>query len=115
MDMNVYQRNARQTAIYPTNYKIPPGTVGLLYTSLGLAGESGEFANKVKKVLRDDDGRLSLERRDQLLDELGDILWYASQVAAELESDLASVALSNLQKLNQRKQSQSLGGSGDAR
>lgn len=115
MDMNVYQLNAKETAVYPTDYAIPAELVGLVYTTLGLAGEAGELANKVKKILRDDGGTLSKSRRTELLHELGDVLWYVSQVAIELDYGLAQVALANLHKLQVRKDSDSLGGSGDTR
>ena len=99
-----YQERARQTAIYPESHKI-------LYPILGLLGECGELANKVKKVIRD---HTELDR-DDAASELGDILWYVSQVAYDLGLDLSYIANKNLDKLADRKNRGVLGGSGDNR
>jgi NTP pyrophosphatase (non-canonical NTP hydrolase) len=70
-----YQELSRRTATYPG------AGDNIVYPTLGLAGEAGEVAEKVKKLLRDDDGVLSDERRGALAGELGDVLWYVAQVA----------------------------------
>ena len=84
MNLNEYQQAARETAIYPTD-------IGLAYTTLGLAGEAGELANKVKKVYRDDAGILTTEARWKLADELGDVLWYVAAVASEIGIKLGNL------------------------
>jgi len=109
--MNLYQKKARQTAIYPDQEDLG----GLLYVTLGMVGEAGEIANKVKKILRDDHGFITLDRKSEILQELGDLLWYVSQVATELDTQLSAVAVANLQKLYARKSDGTLSGSGDAR
>ena len=96
MDLNTYQQKAKATAIYPE-------TIGLQYTILGLAGEAGEVANLYKKVLRDDEGILTIEKRASLIDELGDVLWYLAMISEELDEDLETIAKYNLQKLARRK------------
>lgn len=96
MDLNTYQQKAKATAIYPE-------TIGLQYTILGLAGEAGEVANLYKKVLRDDEGILTQEKRASLIDELGDVLWYLAMISEELDEDLETIAKYNLQKLARRK------------
>ena len=106
--MNTYQGHAISTAIYPDN-------VGLFYTALGLAGEAGEICNKVKKVLRDDDGKLTTEKRFALQDELGDVMWYVATLAYELDIDLDTVCENNIKKLASRKERGTLKGSGDNR
>lgn len=111
LDMNEYQTKAAQTAIYPGRNEL----TGLLYVTLGLAGEAGEFANKVKKVLRDDGGVLTFEKEEALLAELGGVLWYLSQAATELGASLAKVGHDNLFVLASRAQRGVLGGSGDDR
>ncbi|MFN3369690.1 MAG: nucleoside triphosphate pyrophosphohydrolase family protein, partial [Thermus sp.] len=73
MTLNEYQQEAKKTALYPEVYR-------LLYPTLGLAGESGELANKVKKILRDHGGNLSQATREDLVAELGDVLWYVAQL-----------------------------------
>ena len=85
MKLNDYQVAAMATAVY-TEY------VGLAYTSLGLAGEAGEIANKVKKIYRDNDGELTRQAQADLMDELGDVLWYVAALATEIGYDLDDVA-----------------------
>jgi NTP pyrophosphatase (non-canonical NTP hydrolase) len=92
-----YQAGARRTARYPGH-----GLQGLSYTALGLAGEAGEVANKVKKVIRDDRATLTDEARNAIADELGDVLWYAAMLAHELGVSLEAVAARNLAKLRDR-------------
>ena len=104
-----YQVGARGTAFYPNK-----GT-NFVYPALGLAGESGEVANKVKKVLRDEEGKLSEQSRAALIDELGDVLWYLSAMADELGETLETVAVRNLATLKARQEEGSLRGSGDKR
>lgn len=111
MDFNIYQQGAAKTAIYTGQGTL----VGLFYTVLGLAGEAGEVANKVSKILRDDDGVLTIERQEQLEKELGDVLWFLSQTCTELQMKMGVVASLNLEKLNARKEAGTLQGSGDNR
>ena len=73
------------------------------------------MAEKVKKMLRDDGGVLSDERREALAAELGDVLWYVAQVATEAGLDLEEIAQANLDKLLSRQQRGVLSGSGDQR
>ena len=110
MDFNEYQVEAMKTAIYPGRDSLG----GLNYTVLGLVGEAGELANKLKKILRDKAGVVDGERLELAL-ELGDVLWYCAALAHELHTDLGTVAFLNLEKLAQRKERQTLGESGDQR
>lgn len=87
----------------------------LVYPILGLVGEAGELANKLKKVARDGQGMQTDEQTEAIVDELGDVLWYVGAVATETESNLGQIALSNLKKLFSRKERGVLGGSGDTR
>jgi len=109
MHLNEYQMIARKTAIYPEIND------NLTYPLLGLCGESGELANKVKKIYRDDFGILTGNMRNDLIEELGDVLWYAANIASELEIDLNSVAKLNLNKLHDRETRGVIQGSGDKR
>ena len=109
MDLNTYQQRARLTAQYPSRGENP------IYPALGLCGEAGEVADKVKKVLRDHGGEFNAERREAIALELGDVLWYVSQLAAELGCSLESVAQANLDKLASRAARQVISGSGDQR
>jgi NTP pyrophosphatase (non-canonical NTP hydrolase) len=109
MELSDYQARSRATAVYPN------AGDNLLYPTLGLCGEAGEVAEKVKKMVRDDGGVLTEERRAALAAELGDVLWYAAQIATEAGLDLDDVAGDNLAKLRSRHERAVLSGSGDLR
>lgn len=109
MLISEYQQRSRCTATYPD------AGDNIVYPTLGLAGEAGEVAEKVKKLLRDDGGVMSDERRAALAGELGDVLWYVAQVATEAELDLQEIAQGNLDKLLSRQERGVLSGSGDER
>lgn len=82
---------------------------------MGLAGEAGEIAEKIKKVLRDDNGLITNEKKQEIKKELGDVLWYVSQIATELGLSLEESASFNIEKLTSRKERGKLQGSGDDR
>jgi NTP pyrophosphatase (non-canonical NTP hydrolase) len=109
MDFSEYQRLSRRTATYPH------AGDDMTYPALGLCGEAGEVAEKIKKTIRDDDGVLSEERRDALARELGDVLWYTAQLATEAGLELEQIAQDNLDKLLSRQERGVLRGSGDDR
>jgi len=96
MHLSSYQEKARTFAVYPNKGD------NIIYPALGLAGEAGEFANQVKKVLRDDNGEITQDRRNALIDELGDVLWYVANEAAELGVDLDVIGYVNIRKLQER-------------
>jgi NTP pyrophosphatase (non-canonical NTP hydrolase) len=85
------------------------------YPALGLVGEAGEIANKLKKVIRDNSGILSDDVRESVSDEIGDVLWYAAQLATEMGADLNTIAQRNIDKLASRKERGVIAGSGDNR
>jgi len=109
MDFHDYQQRSRETARYPQAGE------NLLYPTLGLCGEAGEVADKVKKVMRDHGGQIDDSRREDLAFELGDVLWYVAQLATELGLDLDAIAAANLTKLASRAARNVIGGSGDRR
>jgi NTP pyrophosphatase (non-canonical NTP hydrolase) len=109
MDLRTYQQRSRETARYPQVGANP------IYPTLGLCGEAGEVADKVKKVLRDREGRFDAAVIDDLRLELGDVLWYVAQLATELELDLEAIAEANLAKLASRAARNVIAGSGDRR
>ena len=111
MTFNNYQTNASRTAFYPRKFK----NQGLYYTTLGLVGEAGEIANKVKKIMRDNDGKLEKQAKADIFDELGDVLWYCATLADELGVNLKDVARCNLIKLQDRMNRGKIKGSGDKR
>lgn len=87
----------------------------LTYPTLGLVNEAGEFAGKVKKIFRDKGGVVDEETRQALKDELGDVLWYLTQIATNLDLSLEEIAERNLDKLFDRLERGKIGGSGDNR
>jgi len=105
-----YADAAGTTATYPGR-----GTGHLTYPVLGLNGEAGEVAEKLKKILRDHGGELNAEHREALIKELGDVLWYVAACCHELDVPMQEVAARNLQKLASRKARGVISGSGDER
>ena len=104
MKFEEYQKESRKTAIYPQagrNY---------IYPTLGLAGETGEFVEKIKHILRDHKGKISNDKKEDLKDALGDVLWYLSQLASELHLSLEDIATHNLKKIFKRKKQGNLRG-----
>lgn len=82
---------------------------------LGLVGESGEFADKIKKIMRDKRGNFTEEERKAALMELGDVLWYIAEISLYLDMPMGELAEMNLEKLASRKKRGALTGSGDER
>lgn len=109
MDFTTYQKTSRTTVQYPDAGR------NIVYPTLGLAGEAGEVAEKVKKIIRDDGGVISDVKRAAIVRELGDVLWYVAQIATELDVSLDDVAQQNIDKLFSRRDRNMIGGSGDER
>jgi NTP pyrophosphatase (non-canonical NTP hydrolase) len=109
MEFKEYQEKAKETAVYP---KTEPSWI---YPLLGLAGESGEIFEKLKKVIRDDGSKISEEKINLLKKEIGDVLWYLSTLSTELGLSLNEVAEENIEKLFSRKERNKLHGNGDLR
>lgn len=108
MNMNDYQQAALRTAN-------PDHPNELFHLVLGLVGESGEIAEKMKKLVRDHDSDESKIDRDDIKKELGDVLWYAAVLASYLDISLDDIATANIEKLASRQRRGVLGGSGDNR
>lgn len=141
MDFKEYQGKAHQTAVYPGMVNLVISNLqesGIIkkfeasldtdnnqtfrhidanpyYPALGLAGEVGEFCNKLKKVQRDNNGVITDEFRQFAKDELGDVLWYVAECASSLDLDLDEIAERNIEKLFSRKERGKLQGEGDNR
>ena len=109
MDFKTYQKKARETAQYPNLGS------NNIYPTLGLVGEAGEVAEKVKKVIRDKNGIFDKESKKAIKKELGDVLWYLSNLSTEFGFELDDVASENLVKLKDRSDRNKIIGSGDAR
>ena len=109
MTFEEYQSKSGETAQYPNMGN------NFVYPVLGLAGETGEVAEKIKKILRDKDGVVSDEDREEIKKELGDVLWYLSRLSAEMGLSLEDVAQSNIEKLFSRLERGKIQGKGDNR
>lgn len=120
MDFDDYQKQAMTTDLGIDNmgevmrthsYNVPE----FIDKVLGLVGESGEFADKVKKIMRDKRGSFTEEERKEALKELGDVLWYVAEVSSYLDTPMSELAKMNLEKLASRKARGTLVGAGDNR
>jgi NTP pyrophosphatase (non-canonical NTP hydrolase) len=108
-DFQTYQRESRKTwSLIHTDHPI-------VYPTLGLVNEAGELAGKVKKIFRDKGGEISPADRDALRGEIGDVLWYLTQICTELDLRLEDVAAANLEKLFSRLERGKIAGDGDER
>lgn len=108
MNLNEYQEAALTTAVYPEDKRI-------IYPALGMCGEAGEVADKVKKVIRDNNQSFDTARKIEIAKEIGDVLWYCATMAHDLGFTLESIAQMNISKLQSRKERGMIGGSGDNR
>lgn len=108
MTLDEFQEAALETAIYPNP---------IIYPTIGLTGEAGEVADKVKKVIRDKGGDFWKDSttREEIMKEIGDVLWYCATLANDLGYTLEEVAETNVEKLLSRKKRGVLGGNGDNR
>jgi NTP pyrophosphatase (non-canonical NTP hydrolase) len=111
MTLDEYQELAARTADFgnkDTNYI-------LMYLSMGLAGETGEVIEKVKHIIRDKGGEMTEEKRELLKKELGDVLWYSSQLARTLGLSFEDIAELNIKKLADRESRGVIKAEGDTR
>ena len=107
-DLDMYQQVAKTTAIYPREQAI-------IYPTLGLTGEAGEVANKVKKIIRDGSNKNDDRMVSEIKSEIGDCLWYIAVLASDFNIKLSDIASTNLEKLANRKKNNTIHGSGDTR
>lgn len=106
-DFNEYQRFMDKRSICPEDMKV-------VYPALGIAGEAGEVADKVKKICRDDNKDF-YKHREEIAKELGDVLWYISRLAGDLGYKLSDIAQINVNKVNSRWDTNTVHGQGDNR
>lgn len=108
MEIQEYQKTALLTANYGLNNKI-------IYPALGLCGEAGEVAEKIKKTIRDKEGIFTPEISLEIAKELGDVLWYISALSNDLGYTLEEIANLNNDKTLSRRNRNVISGSGDNR
>lgn len=111
MDFDEYEKLASRTATLDDSQRL----YRLFDLGLGVAGEAGELAEKLKKAIRDDGGEITEERREALKKEIGDVLWYLSQLSNALGFPFSEAAKANIKKLEDRHARGKIGGSGDNR
>ena len=113
MNFNDYQAKIAQFDHFSATSD--PTDPGFMAKLLGLSGETGEVAEKFKKIIRDQDGKLTPTDKLEIKKELGDVLWYLATIARYLEIPLEDIATTNIDKLSSRQQRGKLHGSGDNR
>lgn len=109
MTFREYQIKAKATACFPEKEN------SFIYAALALNGEAGEVAEKIKKIWRDKGKRVSPEDKEEIKKEIGDVLWYLSQLAEELGIDFDDVAETNIKKTHSRLERGLIHGAGDNR
>jgi len=113
MEFGEYQKKSRVTALYNDAGK------NFIYPTLGLAGETGEVVEKIKKLIRDgsayEPSQVSEEKKTEIAKEMGDVVWYLAQLATEFELSFDDIAAQNLEKLMSRLDRGVIGGDGDNR
>lgn len=115
MNLNDYSQKALRTDLFDPKQELDVLDAGFLEKLLGLVGESGEIAEKIKKIIRDQDAKITDEQRKDLMKELGDVLWYVNSITVRLGFTLEEVAQANIDKLASRKKRNLISGSGDNR
>ena len=108
LELNDYQKAALATAIYPQEKKI-------IYPLIGLAGETGEVADKIKKEIRDRDSEFGTDSRREIAKEIGDVMWYLASLANDLGYTLDDIARMNIEKIQSRQHRDKIHGDGDNR
>lgn len=103
-----YQTQALSTKIYPNNMKV-------VYPLIGLSGEVGELAEKIKKTIRDNNSVFTDEIKNEIKKEIGDILWYLASIADDLGITLNDAAECNINKILSRYNRNKIHGEGDNR
>lgn len=113
MKFNEYQAKSIQFDLFRAGMNVSSN--GLMEKVLGLVGESGETADKFKKIIRDKGGQISDNDRGEIVKELGDVLWYVAAISTYLGVPFDDVAQTNLKKLGDRAKRGQLHGEGDER
>lgn len=120
LQLNEYQKKAHETASYPKGNIVDlkggyENRINYIYPALGLSEEAGEVAGKYAKAVRDNAGVIDEERKQEIVKELGDVLWFVAELCTTLDVSLSDVAQKNLDKLASRKERGVIHGSGDNR
>ena len=114
MELNEYQKKIKKYDIFDQE-KRKSTDLSFISKVLGLAEEAGEVTGKFKKIYRDDNGEISSEKKEEIIKELGDVLWYTATIARYLDVPFEEIANKNIKKLENRFQNNKIHGSGDNR
>lgn len=109
MKLDEYQKLALRTAAPKDAHN------NVFQLLLGLVGETGEIAEKAKKIVRDQGSDFSQFDKADLTKELGDVLWYVAVTADFFDISLDDIGQKNIDKLASRQKRGVLHGSGDNR
>jgi NTP pyrophosphatase (non-canonical NTP hydrolase) len=113
MDFNKYQKECAKTDIGTSDKDcLKPGW---LYYVLGIAGESGELSEKIKKLFRDKNGVIDSEFNELIIKEMGDVQWYMARLCDAFDIEFETIFVENIKKLQSRKERNKLQGDGDER
>lgn len=119
MRINEYQKLAHTFADYNEPFLIDKednvNSTGFVYPAMGLAEESGEVLGKFAKIVRDDNGVISQEKKTEIIKELGDVCWFVAELSTYLNIPLEEVMKKNIEKLTSRRKRGVIHGSGDNR
>ena len=119
MTAEQFQKDAHTFSQYPFPFlnesKDVSRELNYIYPALGLAEEAGEVAGKYAKAIRDENGFISLQRKEEIKKELGDVLWFVAELSTQLGLTLSEVMQCNIDKLSSRKARGVISGSGDNR
>lgn len=110
MTLDEYQKEALVTAVFKEDK-----FQDLAHWVFGITGEAGEIAEKIKKIVRDKDGKLTDKDKEEIIKEIGDVLWYLAVLSEHLDIKFNEVARRNITKLRSRQSRGKIGGSGDNR
>lgn len=115
MQFNEYQEKAHKFAVYP--YSVIDGGISTewTYPVMGLTEEAGEVAGKFAKALRDDNGKITDERKNEIVKELGDVAWMLAEICTDLGIEFEDIFVKNIEKLESRLKRGKINGSGDNR
>lgn len=116
MNFNEYQKLAIGTDEYKkSDQQVAVTEIAFLYKVLGLVGESGEVAEKIKKILRNKNGKMNEDDKKEIIKELGDVLWYMATLSAYMGYDFETVAKTNIDKIYDRAKRGVIKSEGDNR
>ncbi len=115
MTFDEYQKLAARTDIMGDGSARNAHDPAYIAKILGLSGEAGEVSEKYKKIIRDKGGVINQADKDEIIKELGDVLWYVAILARYLGVNFEEIASRNIDKLSSRHKRGAIKGKSDNR